>query len=268
MSTYSAEPGETWATRKSTYGKLLPVLVLEVSDHPRPKVLVQSPDSDGSGEWVPLTRLKVRWDQLDEFVRVEAAWRKVSLVANLQGRPADDAVNMAFEILIDKRIAEPRWAQDGGTLIHNPAALAEYAGLPLDDFLTDEASFYDGSTLVAPWPTTHRIVTNICQNYPAEILAECDVWDPKRARFLEHVAQSHSDHSVMIDNEMAPSYELLRAWTVRPRKGTGFGAAGERDELFERIGELNRLTAAIDEWILQNRSMSAVDGLTPAELSE
>jgi hypothetical protein len=91
MSTYSPEPGETWATRKSTYAKLLPVRVLEVSDDPRPKVLVQSPESDELGEWVLLTRLKTRWDQLDEFVRVGDAWKKVSVVVSLHRRRADDS---------------------------------------------------------------------------------------------------------------------------------------------------------------------------------
>jgi len=141
------------------------VLVIEVSDPPHRKALVKSPDSDGPGEWVPLTRLKVRWDQLDEFVRIEAAWKKVGAVANLQGRPAEHAVNVAFEFLIDKRIAEPEDAENGVTLIHNPAALAEHVGLAMDDFLADEASFYDGSTLVVPWPITLRIVKNVCQRY-------------------------------------------------------------------------------------------------------
>lgn len=152
MSTDTAEPGETWATRKNRYAKLLPVLVIEGSDPPHRKVLVKSPDLDGPGEWVPLTRLKVRWDELDEFVRIEAAWKKIGAVANLRGRPAEHAVNVAFEFLIDKRIAEPEDAENGVTLIHNPAALAEHVGLAIDDFLADEASFYDGSTLVAPWP--------------------------------------------------------------------------------------------------------------------
>ena len=59
--------------------------------------------------------------------------------------------------------------------MHNPAALAEYVGLAMDDFLADEASFYDGSTLVVPSPITLRIAKNVCQRYPAETLAECDV---------------------------------------------------------------------------------------------
>jgi hypothetical protein len=247
MSTDAAEPGETWATRKNWYAKLLPLLVIEVSDPPHPKALVKSPDSDGPGEWVPLTRLKVRWDQLDEFVRVEAAWRKVSAVANLQGRPAEHAVNLACEFLIDRKAAEQREAEDGVALIHNPAALAEYVGLAMDKFLADEASFYDGSTLVVPWPITLRVVKNVCQRYPVEILAECDVWDARRARFLEPVAHSFSDHSVMVDNEMAPSYDLLREWTVLHRKGVGFGAVEDKGEFCQRVAQLEMAVAAIEK---------------------
>jgi hypothetical protein len=64
-----AQPGESWAYRARSVDDLVEVVVVRLGSQRPARILVRFvvDHFEGRQEWVPPSRLKVRWEAADEF---------------------------------------------------------------------------------------------------------------------------------------------------------------------------------------------------------
>ena len=76
---HSAQPGESWAYRARSVDVLVEVVVVRLGTQRPARVFVRFVDDrfEGRQEWVPPSRLKVRWEAVDEFRERERLWERV-----------------------------------------------------------------------------------------------------------------------------------------------------------------------------------------------
>ncbi|MGV8857687.1 hypothetical protein [Rhodoglobus sp.] len=95
--------------------------------------------------------------------------RMVGAIADPRGRPAIDPTNLSFEILIDMKIANSWWTQDGVTLMMMmipPGYM--YVSISENTLRVDPANLYGETTLVVLRPTTFRIVSSARRRHLAD----------------------------------------------------------------------------------------------------
>ncbi|MFF3403532.1 hypothetical protein ACFYW6_34185 [Streptomyces sp. NPDC002659] len=223
------EPGERWAYRSSPYhGPVSEVEVLRMGTQrpARVKVRFAAEDAEGREEWVPPARLRVPWEQKDEWLEKQSRWSELT-----QDGPDDDAaefvaVSTVFEECPLEGVVSMGWnyRERGVLYVEDVSALAEMLQVPESFFVADPHAFRDDEGAVtAPWPTTLAVAGRLAKVHAevlVTVLAEREAKARHRAVYGEHYRGRGKNPGIYIEPEICaevdaksgPGYELLREW--------------------------------------------------------
>ncbi|MCW2752552.1 MAG: hypothetical protein JWR83_3662 [Aeromicrobium sp.] len=242
----SVEIGQSWAYRARGIDPAVEVQIVRVGTHRPARVLVRFVDDDfeGKEDWVPPSRLKVLWEQVDAFRARETRWDEILKL----GLPRDDPRESATEHMFLEYIANEHayfGCSNSGCEVHlvDPAALAESLSLDIRQLTGHPATFVEDDILIAPWPVTETIVVAAARKYAEEVLTYVEAEERQakhEAIHGSHLRTSGKGNGYYFDavasREMdlefgKPIREVLRQWC---------GA-----ELTERFDELTELRKEI-----------------------
>jgi hypothetical protein len=263
------QPGEAWAYRARQSDELVQVKVLRAGSQRPVRVLVHFADDrfEGRQEWVPPARLKVIWQNVDEFrLREQRASRVFEA-----GFPDDDgrtnAAERVVELLLDDAQVEIMYREAGAARISDPDAVASRLGLDVSQVAGHPLAFTERDATIVPWEVTELIAMTAARQSPVVVL-EYVASEERKARreaiygrwsrggrrssdyFFEPEACQEMDH--IYDR---PCREILRSWCDAD-------AADRFDELAElrievrRVGDIAQ--AAIDVLRKAGREQEAV----------
>ena len=171
---HSAQPGESWAYRARSVDELVEIVVVRLGTQSLARVQVRFVDDrfEGRQEWVPPSRLKVRWEAVDGFRERERLWERVFSLGVDEDGPLDTAAWQVFEKLIEPEIATMLFRRAGASCVNDSDRLSQLTGLSPDVWTAHPAAFSDGDNLVVPWPVTEQIAAATARAHPAEVLDE------------------------------------------------------------------------------------------------
>jgi hypothetical protein len=242
-----AQVGEFWAYRARRIDEVVQVEVVKLGTQRRPRVLVRWVDEsfEGRQEWVPPTRLKVRWDAVAAFREHEARWDLIDALG-IGDEPVYRAAEEVFYAVIDGAVARMDYRECGAGRITDSGRLAELTGLDPAVWSQCPQAFAEGADLVVPWPVTLEIVIAAALRNPSPILEIVSSGEAKAQYEAVHGHWyrgygSRPDHTVpadiciQVDNEHGkPVRALLRQWC-------GDTAVARFDELAELRKEIHRV---------------------------
>lgn len=245
---HSAQPGESWAYRARSVDDLVEIVVLRMGTQRPARVQVRFVDDrfEGRHEWVPPSRLKVRWEAVNEFRERERFWERVLSHGIDEDGPLDMAAWQVFEDLIEPAIATMLFRRAGACCINDSDRLSQLTGLSPEVWTAHPAAFQDGDHLVVPWPVTEQIAAATARANAAQVLGEVRNEECQAQRdaiygrvyrgrggavdFVvepERCAQGDDEHG-------KPKREILRSWC-------GTEAVERYDELMELRKEIRRV---------------------------
>ncbi|HET7325770.1 MAG TPA: hypothetical protein VFJ14_00645 [Nocardioidaceae bacterium] len=134
--------GDVYGYRARSIDDLVPVKVLKEGTKKPARVLIrfEGPAMEGREEWVPPTRLKVHWAQVDEFRAEEARWSAVEALSPYQDSAEVNAAKQVCELLVDDEIADFGY-KDAHLTVHDVPGLAALAGVD-DSFVTSHGASF------------------------------------------------------------------------------------------------------------------------------
>lgn len=241
------EVDEVWAYRARGVDPLSSVRVVKHGQRKPARVLIRFEDEDleAHEEWVPPARLKVHWDNVDDFIAEEARWKAVYDLSpdheDVEGRTAGDLL----ETLVPWSVADIS-SQPGVLHIKDTQALAELSGLPVEELTGHEVSFVGDGAVVAPWPVMRTVAKARCRRMPERVLAEVDQEERKVQDELVHGFSwgrdsPHRDREIersivrdVDEKHGQPSRDPRRQWC-------GLEATARWDELTELRKEIHRV---------------------------
>lgn len=248
------QPGEVWAYRARGVDPLTPVRVVRHGSQKPARVLVHYEDDamEGREEWVPPARLKVPWDQAEDFKAEEARWAAVTTLSPRGDTTETRAAEAVIEDLVEFEVAYISGQHN--LVVRDVAALAEQSGLSVEDLTSHELSFENDGEVIAPWPVMLRVAQALAGRMPEQVLAAVDQEERELQVELLHGfrwdrGKGHRD----IDQEIEvirevdaqghrQSRELRRTWC-------GAGALARWDELAELRKEVRRVGGVAEEAI-------------------
>jgi hypothetical protein len=219
--------GERWVYRRGENEELAEVEVLRIGVRKPARLLVRfvSDEFEGLQDWVPPSRLKALWRDVAEYTAWSTRWR-----ALMRDSPDHDshllrAAQIAVGEVLPESVVEIGWNYTlGVSFIHDVSALAGALNVPSDTFLDDERVFTEGTTFVAPWPTTLAIAQMAASRQPRAILRWIEIDEARARREAIHGRFSRpgarydswaisGEDAASIDAEhSAPVRDLLRQW--------------------------------------------------------
>ena len=211
--------GEEWAYRSSIGSTAERVLVSSIRGGAEPYFQVAFLDASGPSVrqlWVPLLPLIAPWVDVGNYLRNERSWERVRSLFSLVDRPEEVALSIAFECLIDPRLAhQAELDQSGVAVISDVEGLYRELGLSRDLLSNDEYAFWDGTDVVVPWPITRKIAIAACRTFSSEVMAQVQKWEAGReGRAKNGTDWQGPEEAARLDQEWyAPAYDLLRAWS-------------------------------------------------------
>ena len=127
---HSAHPGESWAYRARSVDDLVEVvevIVVRLGTQRPARVQVRFVEDrfEGRQAWVPPSRLKVRWEAVDEFRERERLWERVFSLGVDEDSPLDMAAWQVFEDLIEPEIAIMLFRRAGACCVNDSDRLSE-----------------------------------------------------------------------------------------------------------------------------------------------
>lgn len=218
--------GEHWAYRARWSDPLDEVVVLRLGAKSPPRVLIRWVDDafEGHQDWVPPARLKAPWSDVDGFRKHEHLWDEAIAVADGYPEAVRSAVDTAFTVLVDDRLATLGWnAEAGVARVHDAPALAASVNLPEQD-LREPASFVDEGDLIVPMSTALLIARAAVGRDPETILRYVERQEAEAMREAVHGRYypgrgrdggfSVSAETCRADDEEreAPARAVLREW--------------------------------------------------------
>ncbi|MDA1358668.1 hypothetical protein O1R50_03485 [Glycomyces luteolus] len=251
------EPGELWGYRARSRDELACVKVLKVGTKrpARLKIKFLEDEHEGREDWVPPSRLKVRWEDRAGFFEAERRWHAVE-DASAEAVDTIEAktCTLIFDHLkalhyIDWRSADRRavlWTDDLDTF-------EAETGLKREDFLSYPAAFSEDGQIVAPWPALRVAAQALARANAEKLLDLADQEErdrPRRAiygqRYPSRSGGLYIDPEICIetDREYAPQWEMLRTWC-------GAEIQERRSGLAELRGEVARLSGLVEEAITE-----------------
>lgn len=237
--------GDRWVYRRGVNDDLAQVKVLRVGVRRPSRLLVRfvSDEFEGLQDWVPPSRLKALWRDVDEYAAWHARWRELMSDAPDHDSRLLRAAEVAIGALLPESAIGVGWNYTiGVAFIDDVPALAEELGVSQKWFGTDDRSFFEGSTLVAPWPTTLAIAQAAASRHPRAILRWIEV-DEARAR-QDAIHGRHDrfgskygswsisgEEAAALDAEhSAPVRDLLRQWIGAEQADHAAELAAMREE--------------------------------------
>ncbi len=245
----AASAGERWAYRVSRKDPLVEVEIVRIGTQRPARVLVDfiGDAFEGRQDWVPPSRLKVLWSDVQAYLAREARWARIDTRPGDDNSPEHYAMDAIFRIGLSPDLFSVVYRYPGVGGIPDVDRLV--AELDLDPELLTSApeSFEEDGTLYVPWETTERIARRICERMPDRIMAHV-LEEETEAR--EHAAHGYrlrssrgaalsyidADDAARWDAEDPygrPCREVLRAWCGE--------AAARHDELTALRAEVARV---------------------------
>lgn len=231
------ERGQRWAYRQRENAPLVEVQVVREGTQRHPRVLIRFVDDEfeGKEEWVPPARLKVPWDDVDEFRACEERWARVSAPGPDDCDPRTNAVIMIFNRYLDDDVVEFDLGEGYATKLHRPHELAEMLGLRQEQLTDYPESFVEGGAVISPWPATELIASTAARLNADDVLRRLRADERKAQR--EAIQGRHTARGSYLSPEEAaetdaqfyrPMREVLRSWC-------GAENAPEREDRAERL---------------------------------
>ncbi|SOE13658.1 hypothetical protein SAMN06272775_4635 [Streptomyces sp. 2323.1] len=223
------EPGESWAYRAAPYhGAVSEVEVLKVgTQRPlRVKVRFVADDEEGREEWVPPVRLRVPWQQRDEWLERQLRWDELTR----DGPGDEDAEFLAASLVFDECSVEDvvsmgwNYRERGVLYVDDVPALAAMLDVPEDFFVADPRAIVDDAgAATAPWPTTLAVARLLARSRAeslAAVLAEEEERTRRRAVYGEYYRGRGKNPGTHISPEICaevdrihkPGRDLVRQW--------------------------------------------------------
>lgn len=248
------QPGEVWAYRARGVDPLTPVRVVRHGSKKPPRVQVYFEDDamEGREEWVPPARLKVPWDQAEDFKAEEARWAAVTALSPRGDTTETRAAEAVIEDLVEFEVAYISGQHN--LVVRDVAALAEQSGLSMENLTSHELSFENDGEVIAPWPVMLGVAQALAGRMPGQVLAAVDQeerelqvellhgfrWE--RGKKFRDVEQEIEIVREVDEQGHRQSRELRRQWC-------GAGALARWDELAELRKEVRRVGGVAEEAI-------------------
>jgi len=253
------EPGERWAYRAAPYhGPVHEVEVLKKGTKrpARIKVRFVAEDAEGREEWVPSSRLRVRWHEKDAWLANQQQWDDLTRESPDDKDPEFLAVCTLFDEQWWEGVVSIGYnAREHGVLyIEDVPALAALLDVPESFFSADARAFTDAEgTVTAPWPTTLAVARLLARTRADQLLALLDEQDRQAHQEATHGryypgrgrnpgTHISSETCAKVDRIYRPARELLRQWC-------GAEAADRFDELKALRTEVVRIGKLMEEAI-------------------
>lgn len=241
------EVGSRWAYRARAEEPLVEVEVLRLGEpkppHYRVKVQFVDDDHEGREKWVPATRLKVPWRDVQDFQAREERWRRINAVAQLRHHDPDEvAAWEAIGLLIPDALIGP--ADHGVAHLPDVQELARFLGLDPAELTGHPASFEEDGELLVPWPITMKVAMTAVARDPDPVVRHVLAGDERAAQEAIHGDGEHSAESLArVDQWLGrPIRDVLRRWA-------GDAAMGKGIELTKARAEAKRLRSLLTETI-------------------
>lgn len=257
------KPGESWAYRQRGIDPLVEVKIVREGTQRPARVLIRFVDDafEGKEEWVPPARLKVRWDEVDEFRAHEERWARVSALGPDHRDPRTDAVIEILDRFMDQSVADYNFREGYSLTIHRPQELAEMLGLREEQLTDYPESFAEDGAVIAPWPATELVASTAARLNADQVLRRVQAEERKAQRDVIYGYRDRGTHiSPEIVQEAEPEAaairETLRSWC-------GVENVRRFDELTELRKEIKRVgdvaQSAIDQLRKHGYEAVAVD---------
>lgn len=256
MKTANGEPiavAQRWAYRKGLRDAVVCVEVTRLGTSRPPRVRVHFVDDDYEGreDWVPPSRLKVRWEDVAEWQKREDRWTAVRDASAGLHETHEDAAGWIFDTLrADWNYAHRLWGKNTGILVVTYVdGLVSDLGIERSTLVEDPSGFVDDDgSLVLPWRVTYTVARALADKYAERLHVEVDDWERKR----EHECQwRYMSGSGFISAEICAEVDAEHGRPVRDvlREWCGGEAQDRLNELKALRVEVKRLGKLIEHAI-------------------
>lgn len=237
--------GEHWAYRRGENDELTEVEVIKIGVRRPARLLVRfvGDEFEGLQDWVSPSRLKASWGDVDEYAAWHARWRDLMRDAPDHDSHVLRAAQIAIGEVLPEVAIDIGWNYTiGVAFISDVTRLAQDLDVSDDWFRVDKRSFLEGSTLIAPWPTTLAIGQAAAIRQPRAIVRWIEVDEARAMRDAIHGRRSGSgsrfdawaisgEEASAIDTKYsAPVHDLLRAWIGAEHVDQSIQLAAAREE--------------------------------------
>jgi hypothetical protein len=250
--------GEDWAYREKARERAVRVRVTRIGTTRPIRVRVRFVDDafEGREDWVPPTRLKVPWSEVERWQAREDKWDSVCDACDVYDTPIYWAAEHVFDAMPDIGVQLGYQRGDAGVLsVIDLDLLCSTYGIETSLVTDHPLSFVDDDgTQVAPWELTVTVAQHVAPQLADVILTEVAKSEAKhlhRAMYGEHYTRFDGgsgyfspEDCIEMDARWQPSYDIARQWC-------GVDAVERRDELEALRGEVLRLGRIAEEAISQ-----------------
>ncbi|QSZ47246.1 hypothetical protein [Arthrobacter sp. D5-1] len=214
-----------WAYRAKKDAELQEVRVLKLGvKHPkRAYIAFVDIEEEGDEAWVPIGRLKCRWEDLARFQETEAKWEAVAC-ASAHASDVDAEVAELIFGCFDKTNSVNYWAGNyaGVTAVSDPEAFQKIHSIRWEEFL-DSLCFEDDGELVLSLEASMELARRLAMNDPSKVQLEL-------AKVLDEAREEH--------------LELASLLRLGDKRWTTSGSSTR-----PRIEDLTEAAALIEDWI-------------------
>jgi hypothetical protein len=254
--------GEEWAYRERANSNPTPVRVTKVGTARPPRVKIHFLDDafEGREEWVPPSRLKVLWADLDAWRAREDRWDAVAAASiGVDGTPELWAAETVFEVVAGEDVLSMGYREHAGVLcISDASKAADLLGTDPSIFLSDALAFVDeDGTIVVPWNISLKLAKDAAPTHANAVLREIAEREQKAAHHAIYGEVMGTGRAkpwyvspkvcAEVDARQVPTYALLRRWCGEDAVGRFDELAALRTELL-RFGQLvERAISALEE---------------------
>ena len=253
--------GSRWAYRAQAGEDLVEVEVIRLGVKKPARLLVRwiADEFEGHQDWVPPTRLKVPWGQVEYLREWEQRWASVQAPAWETPQVVREAIDYVVETLIDEDIADMGYNAQGGVIkIHKIEHLSDLLGLDLENLRGDPLSFEENGALIAPIAIALEVAKRAAALRPEKLLAEIEEEEFRARHEAVHGGAFRlrgmpddwipGEVCERIDKERAPLRLLIREWC-------GAEIVTIRTEIHELREEALRMRAIATKAIAELRSL-------------
>ena len=254
--------GEEWAYRERANSNPTPVRVTKVGTARPPRVKIRFLDDsfEGREEWVPPSRLKVLWADLDAWRAREDRWEAVAAASvGVDGTPELWAAETVFEVVAGEDVLSMGYREHAGVLcISDASKAADLLGTDPSIFLSDALAFVDeDGTIVVPWHVTLELARDAAPKHAEAVLPEIAERERKAAHHAIYGEVMGTGRAkpwyispkvcAEVDARQVPTYALIRRWCGDDAVDRFDELAALRTELL-RFGQLvERAISALEE---------------------
>jgi hypothetical protein len=212
---HDARPGETWAYRAPKSKELERAEVIDLSG----KGSTHRAFIEPLHEWVPIGRLKSRWDERDVFLLREARLSAIYDAGIGYSDPAYFAIDIVYDEVVPREFAEACWGrQASASRIYDRPGFAAFLGVDESMFDEDTLAFEDDGAYIVSWPMTERILKLVCGRHAPEMERAIRKFEGDRVRRAVEGERSADGRWYSpevynsVDAEYAASYDVVRRW--------------------------------------------------------